>query len=48
MKIYLNLNYQSNENIQCFSQETNNFQILGNEALIIDGYEDINIFTFHK
>ena len=47
MKIYVNLNSQGNEKIELFSQETYDFQILGNEALIIAGYEDIKMSIFH-
>ena len=35
MKIYFNLNYQG---MKKFSEETCDFQILGNEALMIAGY----------
>ena len=31
---------------ECFSQETYDFQILGNETLIIAGYEDIKLSIF--
>ena len=33
--------------ITFFAQETYDFQILGNEALIIAGYEDIKISIFY-
>ena len=47
MKIYFNLNSQGKRKIEFFSQDTYDFQILGNEALIYTGYEDIKISTFH-
>ena len=47
MKINFNLNSQGNENIDCFFQETYNFQMLENETLIITGYEDIKISVFY-
>ena len=37
--------FQGNEKIEFFSQETNDFQILGNETMIIAGYEHINLFS---
>ena len=33
--------------MEFFSQETYDFQTLGNEALIIADYEDITFSTFH-
>ena len=48
MKIYFNLNCQGNEEIEFFSQETYDFQILGNETLIIAGYEDIKFPIFQR
>ena len=47
MEVYLNLNSQGNEKVEFFSEETYNFQILGDEALIIVGYEAIKISIFH-
>ena len=47
MKINFNFNSQGNKKIDCFSQETYNFQILENETLIITGYEDIKISVFY-
>ena len=47
MEIYFNLNSQGNEKIEFFSQDTYDFQILGNKALIIACYEDIKISIFH-
>ena len=35
MKVFFNLNSKENEKINFFSQETYDFQILGNETLII-------------
>ena len=46
-EIYFNLNSQGNEKIEFFSQESYDFQIFGNEALIIAGHEDIKISIFH-
>ena len=47
MRIYFNLNSQGNEKTEFFSQEIYDFgtydQILGNETLIIAGYEDMKI-----
>ena len=40
MKIFFNLNSQRNEKIKFSSKETYDFQILGNETLMIAGYED--------
>ena len=37
---------QGDEKIEFFSQETYDYQILGNEALIIPGYEDTEISIF--
>ena len=47
MKIYFSLNAEGGEKLECVSQETYDFRILGNETLIIVGYEDINISIFH-
>ena len=47
MKINFNLNSQGNESIDCFFQETYNFQMLENETLIITGYEEIKISVFY-
>ena len=44
MKIYFNLSFQGNENIEFFSQEAYDFQILGNETMVNAGYEDTNFF----
>ena len=46
MKIYSNLNPQENEEIEFFSQEVHDFQILGNEALIFASYEDKKFLFF--
>ena len=46
MKIYFYLKSHGNEKLESFSQETCDFQILANEALIIAGYEDIKISIF--
>ena len=42
-----NLNPQKNERNELFSQETYNFQILGNSTRIIPDYKDIRISSFH-
>ena len=47
MTIYLNLNSQENDKIEFFSKEIYDFQILGNEILIIAGYKDIKMSIFH-
>ena len=41
------MNSQGNEKVAFFSQETYNFQILGNEILIIAGYKARKISIFH-
>ena len=46
MEIYFNLNSEGNEKIEFFSQKTYDFQILGNEALIIASYEDVELSIF--
>ena len=46
MKICFNLNPRGILKIQFFSQETYNFPILRNEALVIADYEDIKISIF--
>ena len=47
MEIYFNLNSYGNENNRLFLARDLQFQILGAEALIISGYEDIKISTYH-
>ena len=47
IKIYFNLNSQKNEKVAFSSNETYDFQVLGN-TLIIAGYKAINISVFHK
>ena len=47
MKMCVNLICQGNAEMKFFSQETYDFQILENEALIIAGYENIKFSTFH-
>ena len=47
-KMYFNLNFEKNEQIEVFSQETYNFQSLANEVLIIAGHEYIKISIFHQ
>ena len=47
MKIYFNLNSQGNEKVDFFTQETYDFQSLGNGTIIIAGYEDIKVSMFH-
>ena len=42
----LNVNSRGTENIKLFSQGTNNFQILGNETLIIADDEYAKVFRF--
>ena len=41
------IEFPGNEQIEFFSQETYDFHILGNETLIIAGYEDTKISIFH-
>ena len=47
MKICFHLKFQGKEKIKIFSQESYGFQILRNGIMMISGYEDINIFSFH-
>ena len=39
--------FQEDEKVEFFSQETYDFQILGNETLMMAGYEDTNYSIFH-
>ena len=48
IKIYFNMNSQENERVAFSSKETYDFQVLGNNTLIIDGYKAIKISIFHK
>ena len=48
IKIYFNMNLQGNEKVAFSSKETYDFQVLGNETLIIAGYKAIKISIFHK
>ena len=47
MKTYFNLYSQWDENIELFSQETYELQILWNETLINAEYKVKNISVFH-
>ena len=42
------MNSQKNEKVAFSSKETYDFQILGNNTLIIVGYKAIQISIFHK
>ena len=44
--MHFNLDPQGDEKIKFFFQETYEFQILGNESLIIAGYEDTKTSIF--
>ena len=46
MKIALNFKFRGTEKIELSSQGTYNFQILGNETLIIADYKYAIIFKF--
>ena len=48
MKTCFNVNSQENEQIPFFSKETCEFQVLGNNTLIIAGYKAIKLSIFHK
>ena len=47
-KIYFNMNSQGNEQVAYSSKETFDFQVLGNETLIIAGYKAIKNFHFSQ
>ena len=40
-KVLFNLNFQGNEKLKLFSQETYDFQNLGNQTLLIVGHENV-------
>ena len=42
------MNSQENEKVPFSSKETYDFQVLGNNTLIIADYKAINISIFHK
>ena len=48
IEIYFNMNSQENEKVAFFFKETYDFQVLGNNTLIISGYKAIKIPIFHK
>ena len=48
IKIYFNISSQKNEKVAFFSKETYDFQVLGNNTLIINIYKAIKISIFHK
>ena len=41
------MNAQGNEKVAFSSQETYDFQVLGNDTLVIAGYKAIKISIFH-
>ena len=42
------MHFQGIKQIELFSQETNDFRILGNETLMIAGYKDLKISIFQE
>ena len=48
IRIYFNMNSQENGKVIYSSQETYNFQVLGNENLIIASYKAIKISLFYQ